>query len=112
MVGDVKGRTCVLIDDMIDTGGTIVAAAEQLIEHGAARVCAAATHGVFSENAIEKLNNSVIEQIVVTDTLPLPPTKQFEKLQVLSVAPVIADAIGAVFGNTSVSDIFGGQNLS
>ena len=112
VVGDVKDRTCVLIDDMIDTGGTLVAAAEQLMDRGAARVCAAATHGVFSGNATEKLNDSVIEQIVVTDTLPLPPEKQFEKLQVLSVAPVIADAIGAVFGNTSVSDIFGGQNLS
>ncbi len=112
VVGEVKGRTCVLIDDMIDTGGTLTAAAEQLMERGAAKVCAAATHGVFSGPATERLSNSVIEEIVVTNTLPIPPEKQFPKLKVLSVAPIIADAIDAIFGNTSVSDIFGGQNLT
>ena len=112
VVGDVKGRTCVLIDDMIDTGGTLTAAADMLMERGASRVCAATTHGVFSGPAVERLSNSVIEEIVVTDTLPIPPEKQFSKLKVMSVAPIIADAIRAVFSNTSVSDIFGGQNLS
>lgn len=112
VIGDVDGRTCVLIDDMIDTGGTLTAAAEQLMEKGAAKVCAAATHGVFSGPATQRLSDSVIEEIIVTDTLPIPPDKQFPKLKKVSVAPIIGDAIRAVFDNTSVSDIFGGQNLT
>jgi ribose-phosphate pyrophosphokinase len=110
VVGNVKGRTCVLIDDMIDTGGTLVAAAEQLVEQGAANVCAAATHGVLSGPAIDRIKNSVINRVVVTNTLPLPPEKQIDKLEVLSVAAIIADAIDAVFEDTSVSEIFGGAN--
>jgi ribose-phosphate pyrophosphokinase len=110
VVGDVKGRTCVLIDDMIDTGGTLVAAAEVLAERGARGVYAAATHGVLSGPAIDRLKNSVITKLVVTDTLPLPSEKQIDKIEVLSVARVIADAIDAVFENTSVSEIFGGAN--
>jgi ribose-phosphate pyrophosphokinase len=110
VVGNVEGRTCVLIDDMIDTGGTLVAAAEQLVEQGAREVCAAATHGVLSGPAIDRLKNSVIDKVVVTDTLPLPPEKQIDKIVVLSVAKVIADAIDAVFEDTSVSEIFGGAN--
>jgi ribose-phosphate pyrophosphokinase len=112
VIGDVAGRTCVLIDDMIDTAGTIVAAAEQLHEKGAARILAATTHGVFSGPAIDRLKNSPIERIVVTNTLPLPPEKQIDKIEVLSVAKIIADAIDAVFEDTSVSEIFGGQNQS
>lgn len=112
VVGEVSGRTCVLIDDMIDTGSTLIAAAEQLVDRGAAQVCAAATHAVLSKDATKRLADSVIEEIVVTDTLPIPPVKQFPKLTVLSVAPIIASAVSAVFNNTSVSDIFGGQNLS
>ena len=112
VVGNVAGRTCVLIDDMIDTGGTLVAAAEQLIEQGARQVCAAATHGVLSGPAIDRLKNSVISKVVVTNTLPLPPEKQIDKIEVLSVAQVIADAIDAVFEDTSVSEIFGGNNQS
>jgi len=110
VVGNVAGRTCVLIDDMIDTGGTLVAAAEQLIEQGASQVCAAATHGVLSGPAIDRLKNSVISKVVVTNTLPLPPEKQIDKIEVLSVARIIADAIDAVFEDTSVSEIFGGAN--
>jgi len=112
VVGNVAGRTCVLIDDMIDTGGTLVAAAEQLIEQGASQVCAAATHGVLSGPAIDRLKNSVISKVVVTNTLPLPPEKQIDKIEVLSVARIIADAIDAVFEDTSVSEIFDGANLS
>jgi ribose-phosphate pyrophosphokinase len=112
VVGDVDGRICVLIDDMIDTGGTIVAAAEQLAERGAAKVYAATTHGVFSDPAIDRINKSVIEQVVMTNTLPLPPEKRCDKLEVLSVAPIIGAAIDAVFEDTSVSEIFGGRNLS
>ena len=110
VVGEVAGRTCVLIDDMIDTAGTIVAAAEQLVEKGAARVYAACTHGVFSGPAIDRLKNSVLEKVVITNTLPLTPDKQIDKIEVLSAAGIIADAIDAVFEDTSVSEIFGGQN--
>ena len=112
VVGNVRGRTCVLIDDMIDTGGTLVAAAEQLIEDGASQVCALATHGVLSGPAIDRLKNSVIAKVVVTNTLPLPPEKQIDKIEVLSIAKVIADAIDAVFEDTSVSEIFDGANQS
>ena len=112
VVGNVEGRTCVLIDDMIDTAGTIVAAADQLKSKGAARVFAACTHGVFSGPAIDRLKNSVISRVVVTNTLPLPPEKQIDKIEVLSVAAIIADAIDAVFEDTSVSEIFGGENQS
>jgi ribose-phosphate pyrophosphokinase len=112
VVGDVEGRSCVLIDDMIDTAGTIVAAAEQLKQHGAADVYAACTHAVFSGPAVDRLKNSVISKVVVTNTLPLPPEKQFDKVEVLSVAGIIAEAIDAVFEDTSVSEIFGGANQS
>ena len=112
LVGEVEGRTCVLIDDMIDTGGTLCAAAEQLAERGAASVYAAATHGVFSGPAIDRIKNSVLEKVVITNTLPLPPDKQIDKIEVLSAAGIIADAIDAVFEDTSVSDIFDGQNPS
>lgn len=112
IIGEVKGRTCVLIDDMIDTGGTICAAADLLDEYGARRVIVATTHGVFSGPAIDRLKNAAIETVLVTDTLPLPPEKQIDKMRVLSVAPIIARAISAVFEDTSVSDIFGGQHLA
>lgn len=112
VIGDVAGRTCVLIDDMIDTGGTIVAAADLLAQRGAKRVIVATTHGVFSGPAIDRLKNSAIEKVYVTNTLPLPPEKQIDKIEVLSIAPVIARAIDAVFEDTSVSEIFDGQNHS
>ena len=86
VIGEVEGRTCVLIDDMIDTGGTIVAAAELLAERGAERVIAACTHGVFSGPAIDRIKNSVIERVVCTNTLPLGPDKQIDKIEQLSVA--------------------------
>ncbi len=110
IVGEVAGRRCVLIDDMIDTAGTICQAAELLIERGAASVIAAATHGVFSGPAIDRLKNSVLEKVIVTDTLPLPSEKRFDALEVLTISPVIADALRAVFEETSVSQIFDGQN--
>ena len=110
IVGEVAGRTCVIIDDMIDTAGTICQAAELLVERGAASVTAAATHGVFSGPAIDRLKNSVLEKVIITDTLPMPSDKRFDKLEILSVSVVIADAIRAVFEDTSVSQIFDGQN--
>ena len=110
VIGDVDGRCCVLIDDMIDTAGTIVAAADILVDNGATEVWAMATHGLLSGPAVDRLKNSKIARTVVTDTLPLPPGKQLDNLEVLSVAPIIADAIDAVFEDTSVSEIFGGEN--
>jgi len=112
VMGDVEGRLCVLTDDMIDTAGTICAAAELLIERGAPEVWAMATHGVLSGPAIDRLKNSPLERIVLTNTLPLPPEKQLPKIEVLSVAPLIAEALGAVFDDTSVSEIFDGENLA
>jgi len=112
VVGEVDGRTCVLIDDMIDTAGTIVAAADQLRSKGATEVLAACTHGVFSGPAIERIANSSITRLFVTNTLPISPERQLDKIEVLSVAGVVADAIDAVFEDTSVSEIFGGANQS
>lgn len=112
VVGEVEGRHCVLIDDMIDTAGTICSAAELLQERGAKSVSAAATHGVFSGPAIDRLKNSVLDKVIVTDTLPMPAEKQFDKLEILSSASIIADAVRAVFEDTSVSEIFDGQNQS
>lgn len=112
VIGDVRGRLCILTDDMIDTGGTIVSAAEVLLEKGATEVWAMATHGVLSDPAIDRLKNAPITRVVLTDTLPLPPEKQIDKIEVLSVAPIIAAALSAVFDDSSVSEIFGGENLS
>ena len=112
VVGDVDGRECVLVDDMIDTAGTVCAAAEQLLAHGASEVYAMATHGVLSDPALDRLKNSRISKVVVTDTLPLDQDRRIDKIEVLSVAGIIADAIDAVFEDLSVSDIFGGENLS
>jgi len=112
VMGDVEGRLCVLTDDMIDTAGTICAAAELLVERGASEVWAMATHGVLSGPAIDRLKNAPLERIVLTNTLPLPPEKQLDKIEVLSAAPLIAEALGAVFDDTSVSEIFDGENLA
>jgi ribose-phosphate pyrophosphokinase len=112
VIGNVEGRRCVIIDDMIDTASTIVAAADILIEHGATDVWAMATHGVLSDPATDRLKNSRISRVVITNTLPLPPEKAIDKIEVLSVARIIADAIDAVFEDTSVSDFFGGNNQS
>ena len=112
VVGEVRGRVCVLIDDMIDTAGTICAAAEQLVDHGAAEVYAMATHGVLSDPAIDRLKNASISKVVVTNTLPLPEDHRIDKIEVLSVAQIVADALDAVFEDTSVSEIFGGKNLA
>lgn len=110
VVGDVEGRCCVLIDDMIDTAGTMCAAAEQLVEHGASEVHAATTHAVLSGPAVDRIKNSPIGRLIATNTLPLPSEKQFDKLEVHSIAPILAKAIDAVFEDTSVSELFGGRN--
>jgi ribose-phosphate pyrophosphokinase len=109
VVGDVKGRTCVIVDDMIDTGGTIVKAADALFDQGAARVVVAATHGVLSGSAVDRLKNSLISEVVLTNTLPIPDDKRFDKLTVLSIAPLIARAINEVFSDGSVTSLFESQ---
>jgi ribose-phosphate pyrophosphokinase len=110
VIGDVDGRLCILTDDMIDSGRTIVNAAELLFARGATEVWAMATHGVLSGPATDRLKNSKIDRIVLTNTLPLPPEKAIDKIEVLSIAPLIADVLNAVFDDTSVSEIFGGEN--
>ncbi|AQP47985.1 ribose-phosphate pyrophosphokinase [Tessaracoccus aquimaris] len=109
VVGDVAGKTCLLVDDMIDTAGTITEAAHALRERGAKRVIAAATHAVFSGPAAERLNGSGMEEIIVTNTLPILPEQGIDNLTVLSIAPLIAKAINAVFLDGSVTSLFGGQ---
>ena len=111
VIGDVEGRTAILVDDMIDTAGTICGAADLLKERGAARVIALATHPLFSGPAAERLAASVIEQVVVTNTLPIPPERRFDKLTVLTIAPILASALRAVFEDQSVSEIFQGENV-
>ncbi|MDA8323670.1 MAG: ribose-phosphate diphosphokinase [Actinomycetota bacterium] len=110
VVGQVAGRTCILVDDMIDTGATIANAAELLFAQGAAQVIVTATHGVLSGPAIDLLKNSAISEVVITNTLPIQPEKEFDKLTVLSIAPLIARAISEVFSEGSVTSLFDGQS--
>ncbi|HEY0249675.1 MAG TPA: ribose-phosphate diphosphokinase [Gryllotalpicola sp.] len=108
IVGDVAGRVCLLVDDLIDTGRTIVKAAEALKTAGAVGVVVAATHPVFSDPALEILQSRFIDQVVVTDTLPVPPEKRWDRLIVLSIAPLLARAIHEVFADGSVTSMFDG----
>jgi ribose-phosphate pyrophosphokinase len=108
VVGDVAGRSCILVDDMIDTGSTIVSAARQLKDAGAADVIIVATHGILSGPAIDRLKNAPISEIVLTNTLPIPPEKQIDGMTVLSIAPLIARAIREVFEDGSVTSLFDG----
>ncbi|MBV6698720.1 ribose-phosphate diphosphokinase [Kitasatospora aureofaciens] len=108
VVGDVKGRVCVLVDDMIDTAGTICAAADALFENGAADVLVAATHGVLSGPAADRLKNSRVSEFVFTNTLPTPAELQLDKITTLSIAPSIAAAIREVFEEGSVTSLFEG----
>ncbi len=109
LVGEVEGRVCILVDDMIDTAGTIVAAAKALRENGAGRIIVASTHAVFSHPAVERLSGPEVDNVIVTNTLPITPDKQFEKLTVLSIAPLIARAISSVFNDDSVTILFDGH---
>jgi ribose-phosphate pyrophosphokinase len=110
VVGKVAGRTCIVVDDMIDTGATIIKAADALFEQGAAKVIVTATHGVLSGNAVDGLKNSRISEVIVTNTLPIPHDSRFDKLTVLSIAPLIARAITEVFSDGSVTSLFDGQS--
>jgi ribose-phosphate pyrophosphokinase len=109
VVGQVDGRTCLVVDDMIDTGGTIVKAAEALMAEGAEGVVVAATHPILSDPAVDRLKNSSITEVVVTDTLPMDDDKRFDKLTCLSVAPLLARAIREVFEDGSVTSMFDGH---
>jgi ribose-phosphate pyrophosphokinase len=108
IIGPVEGRTCLIVDDLIDTGRTIVKAAEALKAHGATNVVVGATHAVFSDPATEILQSDFIDQVVVTDTLPLPDDKHWDRLTVLPIAPLIARAIHEVFDDGSVTSMFDG----
>lgn len=108
IVGEVEGRVCLIVDDLIDTGRTIVKAAEALKVNGATRVVVAATHAVFSPPAFDLLQNEVIDSVVVTDTLPIPPEKRWDRLTVLPIAPLLARAIHEVFDDGSVTSMFDG----
>jgi ribose-phosphate pyrophosphokinase len=110
VVGDVVGRVCVVVDDMIDTGGTICKAADALFDAGAADVIVAATHGILSDPATESLKNSRISEVILTNTLPIPPERQLDKLTVLPIAPLVARAIREVFDDGSVTSLFGGAS--
>lgn len=106
IVGDVAGKDCVLVDDLIDTAGTIIGACKVLRESGAKSVTVVATHGVFSGPAIERLKNCGAREVVVTDTVPIGPEKRWDGLTVLSIAPLLASAIQAVFEDGSVAELF------
>ena len=110
VVGEVAGRRCLLIDDMIDTGGSIAKAADLLFDSGATDVVVAATHGVFSPPAVDRLKNSRISEVIVTNTLPIRPEQEFDKLSVLSIAPLLAQAIKEVFEDGSVTSLFAGRS--
>ena len=109
VVGEVKGKICILTDDMIDTGGTIVKAAEACMEAGAAGVIIAATHPILSDPAVDRLKNSTAMEVVVTNTLTIGAEKQFDKLTTLSIAPLIARAIREIFDDGSVTSLFEGN---
>ncbi|WP_031514373.1 ribose-phosphate diphosphokinase [Streptomyces sp. NRRL F-5123] len=106
VVGDVKGRVCVLVDDMIDTAGTICAAADALFANGAEDVIVTATHGVLSGPAADRLKNSKVSEFILTDTLPTPAELAIDKITVLSMAPTIANAVREVFEDGSVTSLF------
>lgn len=110
VVGDVEGRTCMIVDDMIDTAGTVAQAAEALAANGARQVVVAATHAVLSGPAVDRLKNAPVSEVVVTNTLPIPDERRFDKLTVLSIAPLIARAIHEVFEDGSVTSLFDGNS--
>ncbi|MZP29290.1 ribose-phosphate diphosphokinase [Heliobacterium undosum] len=106
VIGDIEGKTVVITDDIIDTAGTIVNGAKALLERGAREVYTCATHGVLSGPAIERIQNSPIKEMILTNTIPLPPEKRIDKIQVLSVAPLLGEAIIRIHEDLSVSKLF------
>ena len=110
VVGEVADKMCIVVDDMIDTGGTLVNGVEALLRAGSGEVYAAATHAVLSDPATDRIKNSSLTQVVVTNTLPIPSEKEIDKLTILSIAPTIAQTIKAVFEEESVSELFHDRN--
>jgi ribose-phosphate pyrophosphokinase len=111
VVGEVEGKVCVVVDDMIDTAATLSMGVQALAAMGTREIYVAATHAIFSGKARQNLEEAPIEQVIVTNTVPIPEERQFSKLRVLSIAPLIASALRAVFEDSSVSEIFGGDNM-
>jgi ribose-phosphate pyrophosphokinase len=110
VIGDVAGKRIILIDDIIDRGGTLVGAAERLIQEGATEAYACATHAVFSDDAYERIEASPLKEVVVTNTLPLKEGKPHGKIRTLNIAPILASTIRNVFTDESVSEVFMGEN--
>ncbi|MCW5938558.1 MAG: ribose-phosphate pyrophosphokinase [Fimbriimonadaceae bacterium] len=106
IIGDVSGKRCLMIDDMIDTGGSIIQGAEALLKRGAVEVHAAATHAVFSGNASQRLQDSIVTSVVTLDTVPIPSVKHFPKLKILPASPLIGEAIRRIHKNESISTLF------
>lgn len=106
MVGDVEGKTAVIVDDMISTGGTLVLAASLLEERGASPILAAATHGIFAQEGLDLIDRSPIQRLFVTDTLPLPTGGPATKLEVVTVAPLFAEAVTRIHKDMSISALF------
>ncbi len=108
IIGDVEGKKCVMIDDMIDTGGSVIMGAEALLKRGATEIVVSATHAVLSGNASQRLQDSIITKVITTDTIPIPSVKTFPKLVVLPCAPLLGEAIKRIYLNESVSELFEG----
>ncbi|MGQ9617613.1 MAG: ribose-phosphate diphosphokinase [Candidatus Aminicenantia bacterium] len=106
LIGDVKGRDVIIIDDIVDTGGTLVKTVKLLKEHEADRIWSACTHPILSEDSVDKINSSALEELIVTDTIQIPESKQSKKIKVLSVSDLFAEAIRRIFEQSSVSSIF------
>ena len=106
MVGDVRGKTAVIVDDMISTGGTLIEAAETLLDRGARKVIACATHGIFAAGAADLIQDSRISEVITTDTMPLSTGSRHDKIQQVSVAPLLAEAIRRIHRHESVSALF------
>ncbi len=108
IVGNSRGKRCIIIDDMIDTGSSIISGAEALLERGAKEVIACCSHAVFSQSAAERLQESVITEVITLDTIPIPPESRFEKLTILTAAPLLGEAIRRIHHNESISELFHG----
>lgn len=110
IIGDIENKNCIIIDDMVDTAGTLVEGADALIRNGANKVYAVATHAILSEPAIDRIKSSFLEEVILTNTNVIEPSKYLDKFTVLSIAPLFAQAIVNVYNDESVSEIFHGEN--
>lgn len=110
VIGDINGKTCIMIDDIVDSAGSLCAGADALVKLGAKDVYACCSHGILSGNAVEKIEKSSLKKLVITDTIPLPEEKQHEKIAVVTLAPMLADFIGAIYNKVSVSKLFFNNN--